>query len=221
MPTDATTASTPHPRRDIRCWNCDRLIAVLRHFVGTLEAKCPRCREAWVRVTAYDDGQIKQQPGHDRPKHFIPGGQLNKCRSCGRALLSSAITFGAIETVCRKCSGPNTFGTVPDFTPEARVELDDEALVTLMDERWQAALKARAKMRAEVAVGLRFDVFRRDGFRCRYCGKSVDDGAILHADHVIAESKGGPTTLENLVTACQECNIGKSDKDIGATPVLP
>jgi thioredoxin-like negative regulator of GroEL len=40
------------------------------------------------------------------------------------------------------------------------------------------------------------------------------DFHFLHADHVIAESKGGPTTLENLVTACMDCNLGKSDKDL-------
>lgn len=90
--------------------------------------------------------------------------------------------------------------------------------VALLEDRWATFSKMKLRERGKVASGLRFVVFMRDEFRCRYCGRSVDDGAILHADHVIPESKGGPTTMENLVTACMDCNLGKSDKDLqGAT----
>jgi hypothetical protein len=85
-------------------------------------------------------------------------------------------------------------------------------LLALLDERWRAAARVRARERAVMATGLRFTVFTRDGFRCRYCGLSVDDGAVLQADHVVPQSKGGPTTLANLVTACMDCNLGKSDR---------
>jgi 5-methylcytosine-specific restriction endonuclease McrA len=91
-----------------------------------------------------------------------------------------------------------------------------EEMVRAMEERWEAFRLTKLRTRGTIAVGLRFDVFIRDQFRCRYCGVSVDDGAILHADHVIPESKGGPTTMENLVTACIDCNLGKSDKDLPA-----
>lgn len=91
-----------------------------------------------------------------------------------------------------------------------------EDVMVMMQERWNAALGKSARAKAEVAVGLRFKVFMRDNFRCRYCGKRVEDGAILHADHVQPASKGGPTTLENLVTACIDCNLGKSDSPLEA-----
>lgn len=60
---------------------------------------------------------------------------------------------------------------------------------------------------------LRFLVNRRDRFTCRACGRSpsVEPGVILHVDHIKAWSKGGETTMENLQTLCQRCNIGKSD----------
>ena len=60
-----------------------------------------------------------------------------------------------------------------------------------------------------VSAGLRFQVFRRDGFRCVYCGRGPDDGIRLQADHVVPWSKGGPTELANLRTSCKDCNIGK------------
>lgn len=58
---------------------------------------------------------------------------------------------------------------------------------------------------------LRFLVFKRDKFLCRYCGRSPSNGAILHIDHIIPKSKGGKLSKDNLVTACFECNEGKSD----------
>lgn len=89
-----------------------------------------------------------------------------------------------------------------------------QEMVKAMEERWDAFRLVKLRERGTVAAGLRFDVFLRDGFRCRYCGRSIDEGIVLHADHVVPESKGGPTTLANLVTSCMDCNWGKSDKMI-------
>lgn len=63
--------------------------------------------------------------------------------------------------------------------------------------------------RKSISKALRFQVFSRDGFSCRYCGARRDDGAELHVDHVKPVSLGGSNDLGNLVTACQPCNIGK------------
>lgn len=64
-----------------------------------------------------------------------------------------------------------------------------------------------------VNLRLRFTTFRNDNFKCVICGNSPakDPKVILHADHIIPWSKGGPTILENLQTLCSICNIGKSD----------
>lgn len=63
-----------------------------------------------------------------------------------------------------------------------------------------------------MAIGsrLRFEVFKRDGFRCRYCGVTAAASA-LHVDHVTPRSRGGGDVASNLVTACRACNTGKSD----------
>lgn len=57
-----------------------------------------------------------------------------------------------------------------------------------------------------IAKRLRFEILRRDGYRCRYCG--ADDNLVV--DHVLPEALGGLTEAANLVTACQPCNVGKS-----------
>ena len=58
---------------------------------------------------------------------------------------------------------------------------------------------------------LRFKVLERDGFRCTYCGAIPDDGVTLEVDHVIPRASGGTNVVSNLITACNLCNLGKSD----------
>ena len=59
---------------------------------------------------------------------------------------------------------------------------------------------------------LRYDILKRDGFRCVICGRTANDGVKLHVDHIIPIAKGGKTVKENLRTLCEKCNWGKGDK---------
>ena len=59
-----------------------------------------------------------------------------------------------------------------------------------------------------ISSKLRFEVFKRDGFTCRYCGKKTP-AVVLEVDHIIPRSKGGEDEIENLATACFACNRGK------------
>lgn len=82
-------------------------------------------------------------------------------------------------------------------------------------------------------------LLRRDGYRCRYCGIPVVSAGVrkhahclypeavrwkngdykgqhagfqalwLQFDHVVPVSRGGSTTLDNLVVTCGLCNFGK------------
>jgi len=61
---------------------------------------------------------------------------------------------------------------------------------------------------------LRFEVFKRDLFTCRYCGAQPPE-VVLVVDHVLSVAEGGATSLDNLVTACEPCNQGKSHKGLG------
>ena len=67
--------------------------------------------------------------------------------------------------------------------------------------------------RIKVMPGIRWQVFKRDNWRCVACGKSADDNVILHIDHIIPRSKGGKDEINNYQTLCETCNIGKSNKD--------
>ena len=63
---------------------------------------------------------------------------------------------------------------------------------------------------------LRHQVFLNDGYRCRECGASKEDGATLEIDHIIPVAKGGTNDISNLQTLCKECNRAKyTDEWVG------
>jgi 5-methylcytosine-specific restriction endonuclease McrA len=46
---------------------------------------------------------------------------------------------------------------------------------------------------------------------CQYCGTGLP-GSKLQVEHVLPRSKGGATTWENCVAACDDCNSRKADR---------
>jgi len=54
-------------------------------------------------------------------------------------------------------------------------------------------------------------LFRRDNFRCMYCGVHFGQ-AELTRDHVVPRAQGGKDTWENVVAACGRCNHFKADR---------
>ena len=83
------------------------------------------------------------------------------------------------------------------------------------------------RKRIGISVALRYEILDRDAHTCRYCGRSAPL-VELHVDHVVSQASwreqhgdlDGVSDRSNLVTACQECNAGKSRKN-GNPPQLP
>ncbi|MGO9179918.1 MAG: HNH endonuclease [Candidatus Limnocylindrales bacterium] len=76
----------------------------------------------------------------------------------------------------------------------------------------------RGRARDPLPAQLRFSILQRDGFRCRYCGRTGGDpGVVLHVDHVVPLAAGGATREDNLRTACEECNLGKATRPVVTT----
>lgn len=93
---------------------------------------------------------------------------------------------------------------------------DDFVLPEWEEQKTQQENKVEYKKEnsRNVSLSLRLEVLSRDNFRCVFCGKSpaTDIGTKLHIDHIEPFSKGGKSTLENLQTLCEECNLGKSNR---------
>lgn len=67
----------------------------------------------------------------------------------------------------------------------------------------------------------RFNVFLRDRWTCQYCVKPFNTHQLTF-DHVIPRSRGGRTSWDNIVAACQCCNRKKGNsmpEDIKMFPI--
>ena len=66
-----------------------------------------------------------------------------------------------------------------------------------------------AQPRTALSVRTRFEIFKRDEFQCRYCGRRSPE-VVLQVDHIVPVCEGGTDDRMNLVTSCWECNSGKA-----------
>ncbi len=115
------------------------------------------------------------------------------------------------------------------FPEYATADTDCEEEVNISHEDWKALIQQTDKMEIEVlsktkdgelhkaivrkcerniAQSVSWNVFRRDGYKCRYCGK---DDVPLTVDHAVCWEAGGPSIEANLVSSCRKCNKVRGD----------
>jgi hypothetical protein len=83
------------------------------------------------------------------------------------------------------------------------------------DANNNAALPKGKTKRQAVSKKTRFEVFKRDGFQCQYCG-AVPQKVVLEVDHIHPVALGGGNSADNLITSCFDCNRGKSGGKLGS-----
>jgi phage replication O-like protein O len=125
--------------------------------------------------------------GEDRPEVQVTLARLADMTGTGRTTVSHALSRLAgygIVTAARTSGSHagNVYGLVADSV------------------RWD---NPPIKM-----PELRIRIFRRDRYRCVYCGRPDPGGLTL--DHVVPKFLGGSGRPLNLVTSCERCNIEKS-----------
>lgn len=91
------------------------------------------------------------------------------------------------------------------------------------DEQWQEFLAQSddpvtrvgkafvRKATRQIDESIKWRVYKRDNYECRYCGTS---GVPMTVDHYLAQALGGITTFDNLLTSCRPCNKKKANKTI-------
>ena len=73
--------------------------------------------------------------------------------------------------------------------------------------------------REPISKKLRFEVFKRDSFRCQYCGATAPN-VLLEVDHVTPVATGGKTDILNLITSCNPCNAGKGKRSLSDSTTI-
>ena len=116
--------------------------------------------------------------------------------------------------VCIACytspQGRNAYRKEADYTYK---EFFDLYNATKQEMQWRQTRQGNAEYeRSKMNSSIRYDILKRDRFKCVICGRSAKDGVKLHVDHIIPVSKGGKTEYSNLRTLCDACNFGKRDK---------
>lgn len=66
--------------------------------------------------------------------------------------------------------------------------------------------------RRPLSARRRFEVLKRDGYRCQLCGAGAD--AVLEVDHRKPVAAGGTNSASNLWTLCRACNAGKATREV-------
>lgn len=144
----------------------------------------------------------KHESGRGGRKKYAEQWLLEKLHEA-KAFLGRDLRRNDMKDLCKlKIGFPNS------TVYENRFGSWNKALIIAGLPVWK---KPRSPNNRNVTLRLRFEVLERDGFRCQYCGREPKDGAKLAIDHIIPFSKGGRTTIINLITSCFECNAGKKD----------
>ena len=107
------------------------------------------------------------------------------------------------------------------FLELGKLTIEQKAVIRrLCEERMQKLIESRGlkiwdHRMAEtdpVPESSRYQVLKAANGKCVLCGASAET-AVLHVDHIVPRSKGGTNDLGNLQCLCEQCNLGKSNKD--------
>ncbi len=115
------------------------------------------------------------------------------------------------------CESVDAVLGMPDGTAEAIVQAMENKglLAALRVADWQKYRASDVCRTLDVSSKewerLRSAVFERDNYTCQYCGKR---DVALECDHILPFSRGGNSTIDNLITACKSCNRSKGAKTL-------
>lgn len=130
-------------------------------------------------------------------------GEMNQPPSC--------ITSGAYE---------KKWGTwskaLLAFVERVNSDMESESPAPVSTSPGSSRPKRRAMQKSprSIPLGVRYNILKRDHFKCVLCGNSpaIDPLCTLHVDHIIPVARGGSGDIKNLRSLCQPCNLGKSNK---------
>lgn len=82
-----------------------------------------------------------------------------------------------------------------------QTDIQETEVLVKDDGKVKRAILRKSTRQIESRVS--WNVFRRDNYTCRYCGRN---DVPLTVDHLVLWEDGGPSIEENLVACCRKCN---------------
>ncbi len=120
-------------------------------------------------------------------------------------------------------NGRNLICVLPNENPD-EIEKNEFVMLPMNSVEWEQFLRQADLLNVQVLEGVTkaivrksqrqidqnvaWEVFRRDSFKCRYCG---NDHCPLTVDHIDLWEEGGVTIVINLLTCCKPCNRARGN----------
>ncbi len=130
----------------------------------------------------------------------------------GRALLLNA-TFQPLQVIPWQRALQLFFSGKVEIVEESNKTIRSVSLTIKMPLVIRLLKYVPQRSRKNIVRFTRNNIFLRDQYTCQYCG-GRPSLRHLTMDHVVPIVKGGGKSWENIVTACQPCNLKKG----GRTP---
>lgn len=134
-----------------------------------------QCKGCGIRFTPVDGRQRYHSPECRTAYYTEHFSSINATKTCPNCGASFTTTMPKKQTYCS-----------PECREQAKQQREDE-------------LSARVTAERLTYLSERYATLKRDNFRCVWCGKSVEQGAVL--DVVVDQAI--------LKTTCLECKMGK------------
>jgi len=138
----------------------------------------------------------------------LHGRERSKCKECGG---SQICEHGRVRSTCKECGGSQIceHGRRRSICKECNTP---ERYKKTNAQRRAAEHKRMAHIYYNGGSGTAAEftaMCAQYDHRCACCGKKCKS---LHADHILAASKGGKTIIGNLQPLCLSCNTSKKAK---------
>lgn len=160
------------------CRHCHKQFEETNNKIGA----CPDCFDYFVELKrmAEEENAILDE----RYDNFIKT-YFRKCKQCDEYFVAKNTNQLFCNKTCRK---------IQRDTPEWR---------KLQSER----VKNWYKTKTQGKTKLRFEIFKRDNFKCVYCGRPSHEGGVIL--EIVFRNPQGSDTPDNLATCCRDCKCGK------------
>lgn len=112
------------------------------------------------------------------------------------------------EALCLVCGNKLNLDEEFRYSQTSGIDICDHCagVAAVGYEKWHGGGREHTgKDRKILSQKVRWDVFKRDEYRCRHCGSEHD----LTIDHIEPKSLGGMDDDGNLQTLCRPCNSKK------------
>lgn len=171
----------------------------------------------WSKIAATGAKSVKGMRKSKGAKHFPAEALRNRMiaylKREGVTVIPDTRDLFLMKMCCEKLDIP--FTTSTGVMAELRRRLIRADVVHLPKVKRKGKKSKKDFYLSDDWRALRFDVLKSSDKKCVLCGRGRAQGAALHVDHIKPRSRFPELALtrSNLQILCEDCNMGKSNRD--------